>query len=82
MAHLLDSAARKHMRNKKTMRFGSYGWSGGAQKEFDALAERLRWDQLEHLEFRGAPTADDLRKAEEAGATFARSVRDGPETMA
>ncbi len=79
MAHLLDSAARKHMRSKKTLRFGSYGWSGGAQKEFDALAERLQWEQLEPLEFRGAPTADDLRKAEEAGAALAVGVRDAPD---
>jgi anaerobic nitric oxide reductase flavorubredoxin len=75
MAHLLDSAARKHMRNKKTFRFGSYGWSGGAQKEFDALAERLQWEQIDSLEFRGGPTTADLRKAEELGAAFARAVR-------
>ncbi len=76
MAHLLDSVARKHMRNKHTFRFGSYGWSGGAQKEFDALAESLKWEQAEALEFRGAPAKNDLQRAEELGAAFARIVRE------
>jgi anaerobic nitric oxide reductase flavorubredoxin len=75
MAHLLDSVARKRMVNRKTLRFGSFGWSGGAQREFDALAERLKWEQSEALEFRGAPTEDDLRRAEDAGALLARQVR-------
>jgi flavorubredoxin len=82
MAHLLDSAARKHMRNKKTLRFGSYGWSGGAQKEFDTLAERLQWEQFEALEFRGAPTTADLHRAEELGAAFARAVRESAPSKA
>jgi len=77
MAHLLDSVARKHMRNRKTLRFGSYGWSGGAQREFDALAEQLKWVQSEPLEFRGAPTHEELHSAEELGAAFARSIRKG-----
>jgi len=77
MAHLLDSVERKHMRNKKSLRFGSYGWSGGAQKEFDALAEKLQWQQFGLAEFRGAPTVEDLHKIEEMGAAFARSIREG-----
>ncbi len=76
MAHLLDSVARKHMRNRQAFRFGSYGWSGGAQKEFDALAESLKWEQAEALEFRGAPTKEDLQRAEELGAAFARAIRE------
>jgi anaerobic nitric oxide reductase flavorubredoxin len=76
MAHLLDSVERKHMRNRKTLRLGSYGWSGGAQKEFDALAEKLQWQQIGSLEFRGAPTSEDLQKLQEMGAAFARSIRE------
>ncbi len=76
MAHALDEALRKGMTNKKAFRYGSYGWSGGAQKEFDALAEALKWTQSEPLEFRGAPTAEDLLKAEELAAAFARMIRD------
>jgi anaerobic nitric oxide reductase flavorubredoxin len=76
MAHVLDSVARKRMTNRKVLRYGSYGWSGGAQREFDALIEPLKWEQSEPLEFRGAPTPDDLHRAEELAATFARSIRE------
>jgi len=76
MAHLLDSVVRKRMRGKKAFRFGSYGWSGGAQREFDALVEKLKWDQVEPREFRGAPTSEDLAELEDRGASFARLVRD------
>ena len=77
MAHVLDSIVRKSMTNRKAFRYGSFGWSGGAQKEFDAVAEALKWEQAQSLEFRGAPTPDDLHKAEELAAAFARSIREG-----
>ncbi len=76
MAHLLDEVGRKNMTNKKAFHFGSYGWSGGALKEFEALTQPLKWQLCEPLEFQGAPTADDLSKAEELGAAFARMIRD------
>ena len=75
MAHVLDSVARKKMINRKVFRYGSYGWSGGAQREFETLAEELKWEQSEPLEFRGAPTSDQLREAEERAAAFARTIR-------
>jgi len=76
MAHVLDSIARKRMINKRAFSYGSYGWSGGAQREFDAIAESLKWERAAALEFRGAPTADDLHRAEDLAAAFARSIRD------
>lgn len=76
MAHALDELARKGMTNKKAFRYGSYGWSGGAQKEFDAVAEAAKWVRTESFEFRGAPTADDLHKVEDLAAAFARMIRD------
>ena len=44
MAHALDVAARKRVTNRKAAYFGSYGWSGGAQRELAALAQSLQWD--------------------------------------
>lgn len=76
MAHVLDEIVRKGMTNKKAFWFGSYGWSGGAKKEFEAAAQALKWAQAECLEFRGAPTLEDLHKVEELGAAFARLIRD------
>jgi flavorubredoxin len=75
MAHVLDMAARKRIVNKKAAWFGSYGWSGGAEKELRALIEPLKWELVEILEFRGAPKKDDLAAAEEFGARFARAVK-------
>jgi flavorubredoxin len=76
MAHTLDSILRKRMINRKAFRYGSFGWSGGAQREFDQLAEALKWEQSPAFEFNGAPTLEDLERAEELGAEFARLVRD------
>jgi len=76
MAHVLDELMRKGMTDKKAFYLGSWGWSGGARKEFETLAQLLKWELAQPLEFKGAPTPDDLRKAEELGASFARMIRD------
>lgn len=75
MAHVLDIAARKRVLNKKAAWFGSYGWSGGAQKELTDLITPLKWELVETLEFRGGPTREDLTAAEEFGARFARALK-------
>ena len=76
MAQALDSIARKRMTGRKAFHFGSFGWSGGAQKEFETVAEELKWELSESLEFRGAPSSEDLSKAEDLAAAFARAIRD------
>ncbi len=60
LAHVLDDLARKKVLHKKVFRFGSYGWSGGAQKELEKLTEKLEWEFLDPVEFKGAPTGRDL----------------------
>ena len=77
MAHVLDSIARKKMTHRKAFYYGSFGWSRGAEKEFDAFAQALEWETSEMLQFRGAPTAEDLQKVENLAAAFARSIREG-----
>jgi flavorubredoxin len=74
MAQALDTVSRKRMSGKKAWLYGSYGWSGGAQREFDAVVETLKWEAAETFQFQGAPTAADLQQAEELAAAFARSV--------
>jgi len=76
VAHALDIASHKKVRNKKAARFGSYGWSGGAQREFETLIEPLKWELLDTFEFVGSPTEDDLQRGERFGARFARMVRE------
>jgi anaerobic nitric oxide reductase flavorubredoxin len=75
MAHALDLAARKRIVNRKAAYFGSYGWSGGARKEFAKLAESLQWEVADTFEFLGSPTEEDLRKGEEFGARFGELVK-------
>jgi len=75
VAHVLDMAARKRILNKKAAWFGSYGWSGGAQREIETIIQPLKWEMVETFEFRGGPTAEDLRAAHEFGARFARTLK-------
>ena len=75
MAHVLDMAAIKRIRNKKVARFGSYGWSGGAQRHFERLIEPLKWELTDSFEFVGSPSDADLGKGKEFGAKFARLLK-------
>lgn len=75
VAQVLDIAAHKRIRNKKAARFGSYGWSGGAQRHFERIIEPLKWELVDTFEFIGGPTEEDLRHGEEFGARFARLTK-------
>jgi len=77
VAQVLDMAAQKRIRNKKVARFGSYGWSGGAQRKLERIIEPLKWELVDSFEFIGGPTEEDLRQGEEFGARFARHMREG-----
>ncbi len=81
MQDLISLLAKKHVWNKKVFRFGSFGWSGGAQKHFDQMTEKLKWDCLEPLEFQGGPTDEDLDKGFEMGKKFAREVKKIPKKL-
>lgn len=65
MAHAIDIFDRSHVKNKKVFRFGSYGWSGGAQKQFDEMTAKLKWDYLDPVEWQGAPEQEDKDKTYE-----------------
>ena len=66
VAAALNELGRKKVSGKTAFRFGSYGWSGGAERELAEIMERNRmnWDFLEPVEFEGAPKEEDLRKIE------------------
>ncbi|MBM3861923.1 MAG: FprA family A-type flavoprotein [Verrucomicrobia bacterium] len=59
MAHVIDELLRKRMRNKKVFRCGSYGWVGGAQKDFLAMTEKSGWEICGSYEWKGAMTGQD-----------------------
>ena len=74
MVQILDLFGRKHFTGKKALRIGSWGWIGGARKEYDALSEPLKWDQVEQYEWQGTPSAADLEALEAKGAELAAKV--------
>lgn len=75
VAQVLEIASHKKIGNKLVARFGSYGWSGGAERRFSQLVEEMGWTALETFEFNGGPTQADLEHGEAFGAAFARAVR-------
>ncbi|TVR04856.1 MAG: FprA family A-type flavoprotein [Spirochaetaceae bacterium] len=77
MAAVLDEIGKKKIMNRKAFRFGSFGWSGGAQKELTELDERLKmkWDYLEPVEFKGRPTDEDIALLRKRGVELAKAVK-------
>ncbi len=74
VAEVLHMAAQKHIKSKKVAYFGSYGWSGGAKKHLEKIVEPLKWEMVEVLEFKGGPSQEDLKRAEEFGRRFAELI--------
>src|SRR6056297_499663 len=67
VAAALEELGRKKVKGKAAFSFGSYGWSGGAQKELTDIIERNRmnWDFVETVDFEGSPLQEDLDKVKE-----------------
>ncbi|MDR0708257.1 MAG: FprA family A-type flavoprotein [Treponema sp.] len=76
MAHIIDLFKRKHLFGKTVLRIGSFGWIGGAKKEYEAAIEPLKWNNLESYEWPGFPSQEDIIALEERGKELARSVRE------
>ncbi|MDR2631374.1 MAG: FprA family A-type flavoprotein [Spirochaetaceae bacterium] len=77
MAYVLDIFRRKHIYGKTVLRIGSWGWVGGAKKEYEAAIEGLKWTNLDALEWAGAPNTGDLAALEEAGRNLAKAIKAG-----
>jgi flavorubredoxin len=75
MAYVLDIFRRKHIQGKTVLRIGSWGWVGGAKKEYEAAIEGLKWTGPEALEWAGAPSEADLAALEERGRELAGMIK-------
>lgn len=66
VAAAMDEVGRKKITNKLAFRFGSYGWSGGAEKELKEIVEKkkMKWDFIESVEFEGSPKEKDFNEIE------------------
>ncbi|MGB4044412.1 MAG: FprA family A-type flavoprotein [Thermacetogeniaceae bacterium] len=78
VAAALNELGRKRITGKVAFRFGSYGWSGGAEKELKEIIERnkMNWDFIESVEFEGAPKEEHLAKVEAGVLELIKRMRD------
>ncbi|MGC9399997.1 MAG: FprA family A-type flavoprotein [Anaerolineae bacterium] len=78
MVDALHLAEHKRIFHRRAAYFGSYGWSGGARRDFNALAEALRWEVEEEMvwEFKGGTPPKLLREGEAYGYRFAQALKD------
>jgi anaerobic nitric oxide reductase flavorubredoxin len=75
VAEAIRMAMTKLIKHKKVALFGSYGWSGGAEKEFRSIIEG-KWELTNTLIFPGGPTGKTMDQAREFGASFARMIKE------
>lgn len=77
MASVLEELGKKKVQNRKVFRFGSYGWSGGAQRELDEINTRLgmNWEMIEPVEFLGNASEEELERIEEQVKQLVKEVR-------
>ena len=75
MQSVLEEVGIKRVMNKKAALFGSFGWSGGAEKKMRSIIEPLKWEVTDTFFFRGGPTEENLKKALDFGKDFAASLK-------
>lgn len=78
MAAVLDEMGRKRIQNRLALYTGSYGWSGGAIKEFEEILERnrMKWEVLHAMEFNGVPLDSDKEEFTEHVRELCKKVRE------
>ncbi|MDR1786987.1 MAG: FprA family A-type flavoprotein [Treponema sp.] len=77
MAWALDLFKRKHITGKKALRIGSWGWVGGAQRDYEAAIAGLRWESAPAIEWAGQADSATLAALEAAGKALAQGLRVG-----
>jgi flavorubredoxin len=78
MAHAIDELGRKRISNKHAFRFGSYGWSGGAEKELNQLVEtyKMKWNFIDSVEFEGKALDEDIKKIKDGVKSLVQAMKD------
>ncbi|MDK2859558.1 MAG: hypothetical protein PWP25_744 [Sphaerochaeta sp.] len=74
MYHVLDILERSHVQGRKTLRFGSFGWSGGAEKQFDEFVTAMKLDYRGVVEYQGSPSEEDKQKAYDLAKALAKDI--------
>lgn len=78
MAAALEELGKKKVHGRKVFRMGSYGWSGGAQKELDFIVDKCctKWEFLEPVEFKGKARKEDLDLIEKRAKELVKEVKE------
>lgn len=78
MAAVLDEIGKKKVQNRVGFRMGSYGWSGGAQKELDEILDRnkMNWTWVDPVEFKGSPSKSDYQLIETRTRDLVKQVKE------
>lgn len=76
ISSVIEMFSVKHVWNKEVFRFGSYAWSGGAQRDFETKTEKLKWNYIEPLEWEGKASVDELNLAYQRGKELAIKVKE------
>ncbi len=78
MAAVLDEMGRKRIQNRLALYTGSYGWSGGAIKEFEEILarNRMKWEVLHAMEFNGRPLDKDKEEFTQHVRELCKMVRE------
>jgi flavorubredoxin len=74
LADVINLLTKKHLTDKLAFRLGSWGWVGGAQKDYEAAVATLDWTQLPAYEWQGVPKPADLEALRSRGRNFAQAV--------
>lgn len=75
MAYVLDIFERKHVWYRKAFRLGSFGWSGGAKKEYENKIAPLKWESFDMVEWQGGADDEILDILYEKGREIAIAVK-------
>ena len=75
MAHTLDLLNRKAVKGRKVLYFGSSLWSGGAAKEFNGYAEKMKLEVIDAIEFRGKGTPADRQRIEDGFKKLIEAIK-------
>lgn len=78
MAAVLEELGKKKVHGRKVFRMGSYGWSGGAQRELDFIVDKccMEWDFLEPVEFKGKAREEDFDLIEKRAKELVKRVKE------
>ena len=76
VAAAMEEIGRKKVAGKSALYFGSFGWSGGAEKELNEIVDRnrMKWDFVDTIEFEGSPKTEDLNRIEEGISKLIKQI--------